>query len=71
MAYLSDQLKRADSMDAFRHFAHLIQRLNPMETVLFKKGVHFVIIAKLGTTLCKIIYPVEACLLQLFRETSL
>ncbi|KAF1947389.1 hypothetical protein EJ02DRAFT_461589 [Clathrospora elynae] len=46
-------------------------RLEPVDAVLFKKATHLVAIAKLSTASCKTLYPVAACILQVWEETLL
>ena len=57
-------------MNPFGNFLYPTKSLKPMEEMLLQELMYLAIVAKLSTTLMKMLSPVETCILKLWRKAS-
>ena len=58
-------------MNPFRDLPHPAQRLKPMKEMDLQELMHSVVVTKLSAALLEMLYPIEACVLNLWRKTLL
>ena len=60
-----------DGIDAFRDLPHPPKSLQPVKKMLLQEMMHLVAVQKLSIALLKMLNPVEACILKVWRKIML